>query len=281
MKINKINLLLAITLMTTLVALTVVSAALTLNSPTGNIGGTTMFNVTVPESDSGATNFTCVLYAGSTLTANTTWTTIVTARNNTAGGGTGNSTNASFNSAILEDANNYQFNATCRNNSGIFANVISSNIRVDNTVPTAATSLTPTSDTDNSVTFSGTVVGRETTSCTLLFSGMNPGASSYTMTHSGTDCSYTHSSIPEGIYTWYVRASDETNTTDSSTQQTNVDVKTSAGKAALLASQPGITSKGGALLSIADTDNGILGIPIWIIVVAVILIVVVIVIKRK
>jgi len=241
------------------------------------IAGTTVLNATVTNV---AGNFTCEFYAKSSSTANNTWTLLVTRANTTD-----TDANATFNSAILEDSNDYIFNVTCSNDTDTWAGDTNNRITVDNTIPQAPTSLSPSTDsidTDGTVTFSATVVGENTTSCTLYFVEGNPGDSSYTMTHSGDTCTYTLSSIPEQSYKWYVQASDGTNTTNSATSRIIVDVKTSAGKLAVLsqAEKKGLVRRTGAktftvVETIGDGLNDMVGpfpLWIWLIIIGVVLI---------
>ena len=227
-------------------------------------------------------------YAKSSLTANSSWSLIGT--NNTVNLTTlgKNATVTTLSTVGLEDANNYVINVTYKNATGgnILGEDTSTSVIVDNTKPTAPSALTPTSDTDGTVDFSSTVVGRETTSCILYFTGSNPGLSSYAMVHTiGTNtCTYSSLSMPEQTYNWYVTASDETNTTNSATQTTNVDVYGgSAAKIPALLQEPGVQSTGGATLSvtgetITDKIKSNIGI---IAVILVVIFVVVIWIKRK
>jgi cobalamin biosynthesis Mg chelatase CobN len=288
---KKINLLVSLVFslfLLTILTTSFVSGAITLVTPAGSstVGGTSPFQVIVPSADSGGVAFNCTLYAKSTLTANNSWVYLKVVLNNTVGHGNGTSVNNTFASATLEDANNYIFNATCRNITKVIGSVTNSVILVDNIVPTAPSALTPTSDTDGTVDFSSTVVGRETTSCILYFTGSNPGLSSYAMVHTiGTNtCTYSSLSMPEQTYNWYVTASDETNTTNSATQTTNVDVYGgSAAKIPALLQEPGVQSTGGATLSvtgetITDKIKSNIGI---IAVILVVIVVVVIWIKRK
>lgn len=190
--------------------------------------------------------------------------------------------NGTFDSTTIEDATDYivtfqLVNGTTASN----VNATISGITFSNTVPGAATNLLPTSDSDGTVNFSSTVIGRNVTACTLYFSGINPGSSSYAMTHGGDGCSYELASVPEQSYTWYVETSDGVDTADSSTQTTNVDVKTSAGKAVQLIAEGKATSQGGNLLSI--TDGGLGSIPggYGMIFVVIAIIVAVVIYKRK
>lgn len=164
-------------------------------------------------------------------------------RNDTLGDGY--SFNGTADTRTIEDGTDYTFKVELWNGSRTI-NVSRSSITFGNTVPQAPSSLVPTSVTSNSLSFSSVVVGRNTTACTLFFNGINPGSPSYTMIHSGNNCSYSFTSIPEQSYQWYVRASDGVDTSDSSTQTTKVDVKTSAGKSAQYISQGLASSQGGA-----------------------------------
>ena len=223
-----------LSLLTIVAFMGLVSSAITFNFPSSSstITGIGVINVTVPITDSGNTNFTCNIYAGSALTANITWTAITEIHNNTAGSGGLLFINGTFGAEIIEDANDYSFNATCSNETGVFDDAVNTGITIDKGVPSSATSLTPaeaTIDTDGSVSFSATVLGENTTSCTLRFQGRNPGESSYAMTHSGNTCTFTLANIAEQTYEWFVRASDESQTADSSNQKFSVDVSSGAG----------------------------------------------------
>jgi len=254
------------------------------------LGNTTVINVTI---NNVAGNFSCIFYAGSSLTANITWVNLTTSSvgNNTAGTGGINFTNFTFNTNALEDANNYRFNATCSNDTEMWAHAVTTGIIIDNTRPQSATSPSPASgtiDTDGTVLFNTTVIGVNTTSCTLRFDGANPGNSIYTMTHGGNACWTELTLIPESNYYWFVRTSDETNTTDSSTTRIEIDTQSSAGKLGYLLSQPGAQSLGGAEVLLAEeevttTKDNVIGffkkeliggIPVWIILlIAVILVI--------
>ena len=249
-----------------ILSLSLISAVTTINTPAASTtltscGPLQTFNVTSTDGVvPGRQTVNLTFYAGSTLTANTSWATLGT--NNTLNLTLlGNETITSLNlTGLLEDADNYIINVTVRNSTGaIIGEDTNTGMLIDCTVPTAATSLTPTTDTDGDVTFSGTVTASQTTSCTLRFNGaLPPGGQGQTMTHSGSTCSLTINAIPESIYTWFIRASDETNTTDSSTQQTNIDVQTSSGKAAVYIAE-GAKSEGGATFSVVSDGliNGI------------------------
>lgn len=221
-------------LFSTLSFITALTGDVTLNSPGANalINCTnTTLNFNVNDTRSQLYNLT--FYISSTLTANSTWTKLGANDSLNLSGLTANSSTIAFDfvHSLVEDSNNYILNITVFNASGtqFIKDDTNTGLTVDCTVPSAPVSLTPTSDTDNSVTFSSTVVGVNTTSCTLFFVGQNPGNPNYTMTHSGNTCSRALTSVSALIYTWYVRGSDESNTSDSSNQQTNVQISTAAG----------------------------------------------------
>jgi hypothetical protein len=151
--------------------------------------------------------------------------------------------NGTINSWQVEDGNDYTIKCQFINDSITapnvrYVNITRSGITINNTVPHAPTSLLPTSDTDGTVTFSGSVTDNETTSCKLVFNGINPGASSYDMTYSGTSCSKTLTNVPDQTYNWVIRASDESDTTDSSLQTTIVNIQSSASQLIASESQP-------------------------------------------
>jgi len=264
MKYKSINLLfLALAIMFSLCLVSGATGTVSMTSPATGATLTQNFNLNVTNSTFN-TMKNCTFVIGSTLTANTS-VTIGTITNTSL-----IMVNTIYNSTFLEDAQNYILTATCRNLTNDIATATATGLIVQNTVPTTPSTLLPsqgTVDTDGLVTFSSTVVGRETTSCTLYFSGQNPGSSSYSMTHTGNTCTSSQLTIPEQGYEYYIQASDGTDTTNSATTSFSVDTKSSAGKTALLASQPGVTATGGATLSVAETvSNGYIpgtGIPIW------------------
>lgn len=203
-----------------------ISALLISPANGGTVSGTYILNAT----NSSLPNLVnCTFYAKSSLTANSSWTSLGTATNESANA---LKVNRTFASTILEDANNYFFNATCYNSSSSSTSVATTEtIIVDNTIPQTPSSLSPSAnsvDTDGSISFSGTVTGVNTTSCTLYFSNTNPGSTSYAMTHTGNTCTYSLTAVPDQSYDYYIRASDETNTSDSSTIRFNVNEKSSS-----------------------------------------------------
>ena len=202
-----------------------VMASVTVVSPGASaiVSGTYILNA------SGVDLKNCTFYAKSSSTANSSWVSLGAFSNISAGQ---IRINGTFNSGILEDASDYIFNASCYNGSGQYHEGTRSSITLDNSIPDTPI-LSPTSgtrDTDGSVTFTGTVNGSETTACTLYFDGINPGSSSYSMTHSSNTCTYTASAVPEQSYKWYVQATDGRNTTNSATNTIIVDVNTGGAK---------------------------------------------------
>ncbi len=237
---KKLNQLLLTIFLFSIFSLGIVNSATTINTPAASstVSGSTTFNVTFTDFVFGTNDFiNLTFYAQSTLTANSSWATI----------GTNNSLNGTLLSnesitvidltGLIEDANNYIFNVTSTNSTGgtVLSEDTNTGITVDQTIPQAATSLSPANrneDTDGSVTFSGTVTGANTTSCTLRFNGITPpGGNGQSMTHSGNSCTLTLSNIPQQTYNWYIRASDETNTTDSSAIDVTVKLTSTIGSA--------------------------------------------------
>jgi hypothetical protein len=224
-----------------------------------HLSGTITWNITVSRVS--ATMFAnmanCTLYLTSTLTANNSLPLglVSWAKNDTIPlNDTYMEVNGTFPVTMVEDANNYNLNVTCRNMTNDIAEAYMTGLTIDSTVPTAPTLTATGLKNSQTVNFTSTVVGKETTSCVLYFDGKLPGsASSYTMNHAGAGCSYQLSNIPEESYTWRVVASDEDNTTSSSSGITEVDIQTSAGRALVLAQQQGkvVTSSGGNFYAVA------------------------------
>ncbi len=226
-----------------------------LNTPATNedsVSGTTyLLNATVPSS---ANVLNCTFYAKSTSTANSSYGLLNASITNTSEAQTEFTTN--WDTASVEDSNDYSFNVTCYNatDNGIDTNT---EIEIDNAVPTAPSSPAPadkSTNTNGSQAFSVTVTGSETTGCTLYFSGTHPGSSSYAMTHSGNTCTKSAITFPEYTYYWYVTATDGTNTTNSATYRVGVDISHSAPKAAYIdymQQQGEIISTGGPEFTIA------------------------------
>lgn len=204
-----------------------------------------------------------------------------------AGSYTINQSDLEFNGTIdtnqVWDATDYTFTIQLWNGTDTL-NATRSGITIDNGVPVAPTSLLPTSDTDSTVNFSATVVDANTTACTLYFTNGNPGSSSYSMTYSGSGCSYSLTNVPEKTYTWYVDASDGSNSTSSSSQSTNVDLQTGAskGSATFFSSQEtDITGKRTLSLSSEGEVGSTVGWVIGIIIFLAIVVGVILYLKKK
>jgi len=212
-------------------------------------------------------------YAQSASTANSTWVTLNSTNNVNLTAS--NSTQLTFNTLVLEDGNDYIFNVTYSNITLLRGGTTSTSVVVDKSAPSTPTSLTPTSDVDGIFTISSTVAGLNTTACTLNFIGKNPGSASYSMTHTGNVCSRDFTGVPEETYIFTITATDGTNTSSASSEQTlNIDIPSGS---TLL---PSTDSQN---LSIIQGDN-ILTKQIWILPVwiwAVIIVIVVIAIKAK
>lgn len=131
--------------------------------------------------------------------------------------------NATIDTTALEDATDWIFAGTCYNSTGSSEAMTSrTGITVDNTVPTAPTSISPTTTTDkSSISITATVVGENTTGCTMTVAS-NYHSESFTMDHSGDLCSDTISLPGGGVYTITMTATDGTNSS-SATSTLTVD----------------------------------------------------------
>jgi hypothetical protein len=209
-----------------------ISASVTVVSPgaSATLSGTALLNA------SGVNLMNCTFYAKSSSTANSTWSSLGFFANLTQNA---NAINGTFNSAGLEDSNDYIFNATCRNQTNSIHDGTRSGITIDNTSPTAPT-LSPSTNTlltsSGTTTFTGTVVNRETTSCTYTIyrdgSSGDSASSSGSGSYSGASCTFTKTftnSNDNGNYLWTVTASDGTNTTSSSSFTYQVQIPGSGG----------------------------------------------------
>jgi len=271
----KKNLLLLVGLFSIFLFISLISATTTLVAPASSstaVGGSVFWNASFTDF---ANALNCSLYASSSLTANSSAIVIATATNESVNA---DYIKGTFNSILLEDANNYVFYAICINETeDSETSASTTGITIDNTVPTAPTSLSPSAgstEDDSSITFSGTVTGSRTTSCTLNFVGINPGSSSYTMAHSANSCSHSLTNVPEQTYEYYITASDETNTTNSAQTRFNMDIDTPSNWMFQEESIPNET------LTMAPGEEG--GkFPVWIIVLIVILIIGFVIYKRN
>jgi len=205
------------------------TVSLDLPTDAGSVTGTFVLNVT---------NITglfdeivnCTFTIASSLTANTS-VTIGTFDNDTIF-----NVNATFDSTSLEDSDDYLVTASCRNLSSDEA-TDTATITVDNTHPNTPT-LSPadltTRTTAGTQTFTGTVVDENTTSCTYtIYRGGSPSdGNSGSGTYLTTSCTFTKTfstSADNGVWWWAVTASDETNTTLSSTYKYTVNIPGSGG----------------------------------------------------
>lgn len=201
------------------------------NSTTTSYTGSVVWNATNGTGSTGVLNMReCDIWALSSSTANSTYVRVnVTNTTNLSVGQTNIS--STFNSALLEDASDYSFYASCFNETAQYNSTALTSIILDNTVPTTPTSLVPASDSTNdngTVVFSGTLNDASTTSCRLFFvNGSNYGGPSQSMTYSTTSCTLTLSNVPDSSYEFLVQASDGRNTTNSSTSRFIVAIPTS------------------------------------------------------
>jgi hypothetical protein len=191
-------------------------------------GGSAVFNCSIQSTTYSGENWTRVRtwLKSTSLSANTTNILVSDWILNT----TTQDLNGTLNSTWVEDANDYTF--TCQLWNGTeYRNQTRSSITINNTVPTAPSSLLPTSDSDGTVNFSATVTNSNTVSCVLHFVGTSYNGPTQTMSYSGNSCNLQLTNVPEQSYTWYVTASDGSDNTNSATQTTNIDLKSSVGKA--------------------------------------------------
>ncbi len=279
-KLNKGLLLSVFLVFTFLVSVSFVNSALTTitiidPSASSSVTGSTTFNATTSSNVTGYLN--CSWYIQSvSLTANTTWTKIIDQASNTTNGA--GHFNMTWDTSGVEDATDYVINVSCNNGTNIIENTITA-LTIDNTVPTTPSSLSPSASSteeDDSVTFSTTVTGRETTSCTLYFPTKNPGSSSYSMTHTGDTCTHTLT-MPEETYDYYIQASDGTNTTNSAVTRFGISVDTPSN---YLFQEKTTKPFVDSTLSVV-TDKTIGGIPNWVFIVLIGGMVVFLIKKRK
>lgn len=189
----------------------------------GITGGTLFLNV---SNVTGVFNqlVNCTFYAKSAgKTANITQADLGTAGNNT-----NKNVNISFDSThgVLEDGNDYIFNATCRNLTNDVTDRTITGVIINNGVPTAPT-LSPATNTlittTTAQTFTGTVVDANTTSCTYAIgrggvSTISGDTTTGTATYSSTTCTFSKTFSNQGDngnWYWTITASDESNTSTS------------------------------------------------------------------
>jgi len=277
---------LSVLLLSMLMLFSTISAIeMSLPTSSSTISGSTFFNATVDITADGFSDgaYNCSVYssgsAGS-LTANVTTIFLDTVTNST-GNQTQLNQTISINSSWFEDAIDYGFYTTCSNLTSSVTSSTASSITVNNTVPTAPTSLVPSAgseDDDGSIAFSGTIDAGKTTSCTLYFPNKNPGSSSYAMTHTGSTCTYTASSVPEETYDYYILASDGTETAPSTTTRFAVGIDTPSNWLFQEGSQVTETD-GQRTLSVSD-GSGLIS-KKWLVIFGVIVFVGIVIYRRK
>mgnify|MGYP001596422323 FL=1 len=167
-----------------------------------------------------------IINASSSKTANSSVKMILNITNTTGTNFDANDyANITFNFGslnVFEDGNNYVFECTTINSSGAYDScTASTSVVVDRTIPQAPTAVAPVSTANTTTTqaFSATVIGANTTLCQIRFTTTNPGSSVYAMTHSGNSCTLSLANMARGTYNYVIRASDETNFTDSASSQ--------------------------------------------------------------
>jgi hypothetical protein len=209
----------------------------------------------------------------SASTANSSWSVLGFFENETADA---TYVNGTFNSTVLEDSNDYIFNATCRNQTNFLHQGTRSGITIQNTVPTAPVITTHSNlqviSTTGTQTFSSTVTDARTTGCTYTIArgGATSGDdyTSGTATYSATTCSFTKAfSTTTDNGEWYVitTASDGTDTTNSVTTIVSVQLPASNGGLPASVGTLGNTIKDNSLLIVGVVAGIILIIGIWII----------------
>jgi len=209
-----------------------VSATVTLSNPVASqqiTGSAVLFNATNSSNFDQMEN--CTFYGASVNTANSSITALaVTALNTSVANHT---IMIGVDSTKLEDGNAYNVFASCWNVTAFQENSTNITVIVDNSVPTAPSSLSPVAnsvDEDGTINFSATVTNSETTACTLWFPNKLPAStSSYSMSYTGSSCYYNIASILDESYDYIIQATDGLNTTNSTTTRFNVNIPTSSG----------------------------------------------------
>ena len=162
---------------------------------------------------------------------------------------------------IFEDADNYAINAMVWNGT---ANTLGQGIAnytgcnnatgftIDRTVPQTPATLSPSArQTSRTQTIQAVVVGENVTSCSLTFIGPNPGSVTYTMTHTGNNCSQAFSNLASTTFRYTISASDGTNRSAESSEATfYVDIAGASGARKYIAATGG---GGGGLPSQASS----------------------------
>lgn len=253
------------------------SATLTLSIDTPASGGTATGSAQAFNVSTGTfTNvMNCTLFGSSSSTANSTVTNLTTNQTNSSASAV--SLNMTWDTTLLEDSNDYSIYASCQNITSVIGNSSAITVTVNNTTPSAGSSLSPSSntrDTDGTINFTSTVTANSTTACNLFFPNKNPGAKSYTMTHSGSSCWYNLASIPGESYDYLVQASDGTEDTNSSQLTFTVDIPSSSSY--LFDSNKQVEGTGNTLTIASDGGS-----KTWLWVVIILIVVVGFVIKKR
>jgi len=174
----------------------------------------------------------CAFRVYSTSTANSSTTLAV--RNVTkdhTDAASNNSVNASINVRFFEDANDYVALAICENitSAEVYTSASTTGITLDSTVPDVPTVNTVAgyTDDDGALNFNATVLGNQTTGCTLRFIGTVPTGvgASVTITETSGDnlCTRAVSGpVGNGVFTYTFTANDGTNTSAETTAQQTI-----------------------------------------------------------
>lgn len=287
MKVNKKERLLFLSLFSIVLTLSFLSAVVTLQDPSASdvlVGIAVTWNVTNSSDNFGTGMTFCRIWASSSSTANSTAINISEYSNTSiAALFINGSMDTTVGAAYLEDASDYSFFASCGNSTASAeTNSSTVTVTIDNSAPTAGTSLSPAAssiDTDGSVTFSATVVGENTTACTLYFPTTNPGSSSYVMTHSGDSCTITRT-VAEQTYSYIIGASDGRNETNTSSTAFQVDVPAGGIPLDSLEYIRQQEAQDKRALSVGGGMN-IGGIPAWVIVAIAVIVIVIVINRRK
>ena len=131
-----------------------------------------------------------------------------------------------INTFAIQDANDYNITVLCTNVTGsVYVNRSqSTSVIVDNTNPSAPTSLLSGRVTNRTISLSSTVVNANTTTCSVLFLGSIPVSLPPAAVYSGTSCSLALSGVNEGSYQYQILASDGNNQTASAVTSFSVNL---------------------------------------------------------
>lgn len=196
----------------------------------GQIRNNANMTVTIASGGISETDIAVYINASSATSLNSTNSLLDNASNNT-GTGMIDLINITFgNSIILRDANDYTFRCACQNSTETVAcNSTSTGVLVDRTVPSAATAVTFSNPVESGETITATITRTNTNSCFIRFG--SPNAPRLTMTLSGSTCTFTPTSNnpSDSAYQAYVEASDSLNTTQTTSQNIEIDIVKSDG----------------------------------------------------